>query len=83
MKIFVEKACLFKAYKPLSLKSYAKESSLYGAILYVFHFRKSPGQSLRFTQFLLLSESVWAKLLIRKCLILIPLFLLKFFKNVV
>ena len=42
MKIFVEKACLFKAYKPLSLKSYAKESSLYGAISRVLHFTQVP-----------------------------------------
>ena len=51
MKIFVEKACLFKAYRRLSLKIYAKESSLYGAISRVLHFMQVLGQSSPFTQF--------------------------------
>ena len=42
IKIFVEKPCFFNAYKRLSLKSYAKESSQYGAISHVLRFRNSP-----------------------------------------
>ena len=42
IKKFVEMSCFFNAYKRLSLKSYAKESSQYGAISHVFNFRKLP-----------------------------------------
>ena len=62
IKMFVSKPCFFKAFKRLLLKIYAKESSLYGAISCVLHFMQAPGQSLRFTQFLLLSESVWSEI---------------------
>ena len=66
IKNFVEMYCFFNAYKRLSLKSYAKESSLYGAISRVLYFRNSPGQSSQFTQFLLLSESVWSEIACKK-----------------
>ena len=66
IKNFVEKPCFFKASKRLFLKSYAKENSLYGAISCVLHFMQAPGQSLRFTQFLLLSESVWSEIACKK-----------------
>ena len=66
IKIFVKKSCFFKAYKRLSLKSYAKESSLYGAISPVLYFCNSPGQSSQFTHFLLLSKSVWSEIACKK-----------------
>ena len=66
MKIFVEKACLFKAYKPLSLKSYAKESSLYVANSHVLRFFNSPGSLRHSHNFLLLSESVWCEIACKK-----------------
>ena len=66
IKNLAEKSCFFKAHRRLSLKIYAKESSLYGAISCVLHFMQAPRQSLRFTQFLLLSESVWSEIACKK-----------------
>ena len=66
IKNFVEKSCFFKASKRLFLKSYAKESSLYGANSHVLRFFNSPG-SLRHSHiFLLLSESVWCEIACKK-----------------
>ena len=62
IKNLAEKSCFFKAYRRLSLKIYAKESSLCGAISYVFHFRKSPGQSSPFTQLFAISKWVLSKI---------------------
>ena len=66
IKNLAEKSCFFNAYKLLLLKSYAKESSLCGAISCVLHFMQAPGQSLQFTQFLLFSKSVWCEIACKK-----------------
>ena len=42
IKNLAEKSCFFKAYRRLSLKIYAKESNLYGAISCVLHFTQVP-----------------------------------------
>ena len=79
IKIFVEKPCFFNAYKRLSLKSYAKESSQYGAISHVLRFRNSPPGSLRNSHNLCYFQNLYgAKLLVRISPILILFFLLIF-----
>ena len=78
IKNFVEKSCFFKASKRLFLKSYAKESSLYGAISHVLYFRKPPGSLRSSHNFCCFQNRYGAKLLVRNMPILIPLFLLIF-----
>ena len=78
IKNFVEKSCFFKVSKRLFLKSYAKESSLYGAISHVLYFRKPPGSLRSSHNFCCFQNRYGAKLLVRNMPILIPLFLLIF-----
>ena len=83
IKKFVEMSCFFNAYKRLSLKSYAKESSQYGAISHVFNFRKPPAVFAIHTIFAVLKIGMERNCLQEICPILISLFLLNFSENVI